>query len=352
MSGIIKNIKHGKHNFTMLSCIIFMFLNYASAQDLHFSQFYNSPLTCNPANTGFMPDVDYRVGGNYRNQWATIPVPYKTSSFFADAQVAKDKFYNGWFGVGAVLLRDEAGSGALQSNKVYASVAYHQLVGEANLLSVGFQGGMVQKSINPTKLTFDNQWNGKFFDINAPTGETFATTAIRYFDLNVGINYAAFPTDESYLNFGFSVQHLNKPKETFFKPTSNYDNKLAQRYTAFFNGSFKLNDQVIVNPQAYISYMQKAYEVNVGGNLQYNLSGEGGQSQLIAGAYYRLSDAAIPMIGIKHKSVTATFTYDATVSKLGAFNGRRGANEISIIHNGIFVNSKGPKNMRCKSPSF
>jgi hypothetical protein len=28
------------------------------AQDLHFSQFYNSPLTTNPANTGFIPDGD------------------------------------------------------------------------------------------------------------------------------------------------------------------------------------------------------------------------------------------------------------------------------------------------------
>ena len=32
------------------------------AQDLHFSQFFNSPLTTNPANTGFIPDADYRIG--------------------------------------------------------------------------------------------------------------------------------------------------------------------------------------------------------------------------------------------------------------------------------------------------
>ena len=41
-------------------------------QDLHFSQFYNSPLTTNPANTGFIPDADYRIGVNYRNQWSSI----------------------------------------------------------------------------------------------------------------------------------------------------------------------------------------------------------------------------------------------------------------------------------------
>src|SRR5688572_32061687 len=57
-------------------------------QDLHFSQFMNSPLTTNPANTGFIPDGDYRIGINYRNQWSSImAVPYKTMSAFGDAQL-------------------------------------------------------------------------------------------------------------------------------------------------------------------------------------------------------------------------------------------------------------------------
>jgi hypothetical protein len=73
----------------------------ASAQDLHFSQFFNSPLTTNPANTGFIPDGDYRLGVNFRNQWASVmPLPYRTVSAFGDVQVMKDKFENGWFSPG------------------------------------------------------------------------------------------------------------------------------------------------------------------------------------------------------------------------------------------------------------
>ncbi len=57
----------------------------AHSQDLHFSQFMNSPLLTNPANTGFIPDGDYRLGVNYRNQWASITAfPYKTMSAFGD----------------------------------------------------------------------------------------------------------------------------------------------------------------------------------------------------------------------------------------------------------------------------
>ena len=61
----------------------------AQGQDLHFSQFFNSPLTTNPANTGFIPDGDYRLGANFRNQWSSVmTLPYKTMSAFGDMQVA------------------------------------------------------------------------------------------------------------------------------------------------------------------------------------------------------------------------------------------------------------------------
>jgi hypothetical protein len=39
-----------------------------SAQDPHFSQFFASPLTLNPALTGKFDGV-LRVAGNYRDQW-------------------------------------------------------------------------------------------------------------------------------------------------------------------------------------------------------------------------------------------------------------------------------------------
>ncbi|MBM3440730.1 MAG: type IX secretion system membrane protein PorP/SprF, partial [Bacteroidetes bacterium] len=89
----------------------------AAAQDLHFSQFMNSPLTTNPANAGFIPEADYRIGANYRQQWTSIPVPYKTISVWGDVQVFRNRFENGWMGVGGVILSDVAGRGNLRSNK-------------------------------------------------------------------------------------------------------------------------------------------------------------------------------------------------------------------------------------------
>src|SRR5580765_4269257 len=103
------------------------FFHTSKGQDLHFSQYFNAPLLTNPANTGFEPDADWRAGINYRNQWAgVLNNPYKTMIAWADAQLFNDRFENGWMGVGAVVLKDVAGSGNLSSTKIYGSVAYHQ----------------------------------------------------------------------------------------------------------------------------------------------------------------------------------------------------------------------------------
>ena len=112
----------------------------AMAQDLHFSQFMNSPLLTNPANTGFIPDGDYRLGVNYRNQWSSImSVPYKTMSAFGDVQLMKERFENGWVGLGGVVLKDVAGSGNLSSTKIYGSIAYHDFLWAGFTLCAVFQ---------------------------------------------------------------------------------------------------------------------------------------------------------------------------------------------------------------------
>ena len=122
-------------NIVMFACCVGLMTQVSRAQDLHFSQWFNSPLTTNPANTGFIPDADYRLGANYRNQWSSImEEPYTTMSVWGDAQVLRNKIENGWLGLGGVILRDQAGSGTLTSTEVYGSVAYHQMLGYTSLL--------------------------------------------------------------------------------------------------------------------------------------------------------------------------------------------------------------------------
>ncbi|WP_207514467.1 PorP/SprF family type IX secretion system membrane protein [Longitalea luteola] len=324
----------------------------ATAQDLHFSQWFNSPLTTNPANTGFIPDADYRVGINYRNQWSTImSVPYKTMSIWGDAQVFRDRIESGWLGLGGVILRDVAGSGSLTSTKIYASAAYHQMLGVAHLLSAGFNVGWANKRINTTDLKFPDQFDGKFFDSNLPTSVVLDQPNVNYFDMQVGVNYAYFPTDRLYINGGISVWHINQPRESFFyNDAADFDSRIPRRYNAFANASIKLNDQVIVNPMAYFSSTAKASELVAGGNVQYNLSGDG-ETQLLGGLYYRPGDAVIPMIGFEWKTIKLMFTYDATTSSLKQYNHSRGAFEFALLRHGFYNEYNGDRR-QSMCPSF
>jgi type IX secretion system PorP/SprF family membrane protein len=318
-------------------------------QDLHFSQYFNSPLLVNPANTGFIPDGDYRMGVNYRNQWSSIiRNPYKTMSAFGDLQLFGDRLENGWVGIGGALLRDIAGSGNLTSTRAFGSVAYHQAVGLGSLISAGFNVGYTNKRVDFTKLTFDNQWNGKFFDFSAPSGEAFTTNQINYLTLQAGMNYAYFPNENTYLNVGVSASNINRPRESFFSRET-VDSRIDRRYTLFVNGSFRASDAWIVNPNLYVSRMSSAMEYVAGVNGQRDLSGDG-NTQLILGAYYRLKDAVIPVVGFQQNGYKLTFSYDATASSLTQYNATRGAYEVSIIKQGLIDASRG--GIRCPGVRF
>lgn len=337
-----------KRTKKIIGIVLFFLSLQASGQDLHFSQYFNAPLLVNPANTGFNPDYSFRVGGNYRSQWANLGTPYNTMSIWGDARVLEDRFENGWLGIGGSIIKDVAGSGSLSKTGAYGSIAYHQMVGYNSLLSGGFSLGYVQKRIDISKLSFDNQWNGNFFDISIPANEPFAYNQVGYLDINMGLNYAYFASDNVYLNAGVSIMHVNRPKESFFS-SSAIDNSLQRRYTAFANANIKIENLWIINPNIYVSKMGGSWETVLGMNANRNLSGDGYQ-QLIVGLYYRNHDALIPMVGYQVNDLKVTLNYDATISTLGNLNGTRGAYEISVVKSGIFTNSTNM--IKCPSVKF
>ena len=90
-------------------------------------------------------------------------------------------------------------------------------------LSIGFNTGWVNKQINSANLKFPDQFDGKFFDTNVPTMVSIDKPNINYFDMQVGMNYAYFPNAKTYLNAGFSVQHINQSPGDLFSATTPSD---------------------------------------------------------------------------------------------------------------------------------
>jgi type IX secretion system PorP/SprF family membrane protein len=333
----------------LLHLLLGMLSMQAWGQDLHFSQYYNAPMLVNPANTGFNPDFDFRAGVNYRNQWASVGSPYKTMSAWGDVKLLGNRIENGWVGLGGMLWKDQAGSGSLTGTTGLVSLAYHQMLGYNSLLSGGFSVGYTQKRIDVTKLTFDDQWNGVFFDANISSLEPFATNQVSYVDLQAGINYAYFASENFYFNTGVSVMHINTPRETFFDASVS-NNEISRRYNVFLNASVKVADTWILNPNIYVSMVGNSKEILAGINANRDL-GDYGARQLIMGVYYRNNDAIIPLFGYQINDLKMTFNYDATISSLSKSNLTRGAYEISIVKSGIFPSSQG-RQTRCPSVSF
>ncbi|MBN8851843.1 MAG: PorP/SprF family type IX secretion system membrane protein [Sphingobacteriales bacterium] len=335
-----------------MGCCMVLALLQGHAQDLHFSQWFNSPLTTNPANTGFIPDADFRLGANYRDQWSPVmAVPYRTMSIWGDAQVFRNRIENGWMGVGGVILRDDAGAGTLTSTEAYGSVAYHQMLGYSSLLTAGFNAGFINKRINTSQLKFPDQFDGHFFDAQLPTSVVIDQPNVTYFDMQIGLNYAYFPTNKMYLNAGFSVQHINRARESFFSTDpAGFDSRIPRRYIGFINASIKASDQVIINPMGYYTSMANSSEAVLGMNAQYNLKDDGDQ-QVIGGLYYRAGDAIIPMIGFIYKNIKLTFTYDVTTSTLKHYDGGFGAFEFALTSQG-FYNEYNGNRRQSLCPSF
>ena len=129
------------------------------AQDPHFSQFFSSPLTLNPAFTGKF-DGEWRLAANHRDQWPSIPKAYVTTSASFDFGILKSKIPKGdVFGIGISGLSDQSADAALKLNYGSLSLSYHKALDEDgyNTIGAGFQATFSSAILDRNKLTFEDQ---------------------------------------------------------------------------------------------------------------------------------------------------------------------------------------------------
>jgi type IX secretion system PorP/SprF family membrane protein len=304
----------------------------AAAQDIHFSQFFSSPLTLNPALTGNF-DGNLRVAGNYRNQWPTINRAFTTSSVSVDFPILTGRISeNNRLAVGVMGYTDQQADGALKNNFGSLSVAYHQGLDEEgyNRISAGFQMVYNAKNLNTSSLKFEDQLRSDGF--TGVTNEIFQATQlnISYFDLNAGLTYSG--TTQSNVNYylGASVYHLTKPKESFRGGQFN----LAQRYTIHGGVYLPLNPQLMLHSSGIYQNQAGAHETVLGAALGYNFGDEYNVSEtsIYFGSWYRFGDALIPYIGLEFNKLRLGATYDVNTSSLKAASNSRGGFEISLIY--------------------
>lgn len=325
-----------KRLFSLLIVLVGISLS-SGAQDLHFSQWYTSPLSVNPALAGNF-NGDYRVGLNARNQWAAVTVPYQTMSIYGDMALLEDALgNNNWIGTGLSLFMDRAGDGVLRTIKAHGSIAFHKHVSKQFFFSLGGGFGWVQKSIDFTRLTFSNQWDGIGFDGNISSQENFETNAFSYLDVNAGITFTYLFEESFRMTAGASMQHLNRPLESFYFTDNNQgNNQLGYRPVAHIGAEFYL-DYFKIEPAVMYTATKKTNEIVAGTNFSINLSGSGFNSSgnsFYAGIWYRSTGSLIPLVGYQFDSYRVMLNYDLDVGSLSQFSNSRNGFEISFTHVG------------------
>jgi type IX secretion system PorP/SprF family membrane protein len=332
---------------TFLTLLLLCAAGIVKAQDPHFSQFFASPLTLNPAFTGKF-DGNVRVAGNYRNQWPTINRAFQTATVAVDFPILKnvvDEFDR--FGVGIMGYTDKGADGAISFNYFSLSTAYHKALDEDGYkqLGLGFQGTYSNMLINTSKLTFENQ-----LDLNGswtrPSGETFDNVSLNksYFDLNAGLIYTQSTTDRNNYYAGVSLYHINRPDQTFNAGPAYLNYNLAMRTTFHAGGYFAAGETSTVHLSALYSAQAGASETVLGGAVQLStadLNTTDNPVSLYAGAWLRLGDAFIPYVGLEYGSVRFGATYDINTSDLKAASQSRGGIELSLIYIAKTPGSKG-----------
>jgi len=317
--------------------LLFSFL--LQAQDPHFSQFFASPLTLNPAFTGKF-DGQFRLAANHRDQWPSIPKAYVTTTGSVDFGILKTKVPEGdVFGIGFSGLSDQSADAALKLNYGSVSMSYHKALDENgyNTIGAGFQATYSSAILDFTKLTFEDQLTQNGFtgvtleNLNNGSNQNFV-------DVNAGLLYSGSTDGINNFYLGASVYHINRPNLSFIDKVWN----LSPRMTIHGGGSFPVSEILSVNASAIHQIQNKASETLVGAALSANLNADtDNPSSVYIGSWIRFKDAIIPYVGIEIGGLRIGASYDINTSGLKAATLSRGGSEFSIIYIKKAVQTKG-----------
>ncbi|WP_207423361.1 PorP/SprF family type IX secretion system membrane protein [Desertivirga brevis] len=300
------------------------------AQDPIYSQFYNAPNYLNPSLNGQFAG-SLRVNFIHRSQWTSIYGPLNYSSFSVDYNVPK---FGG--GVGLLATRSSEGTTYLKRNTL-AGIYSYSVDWDNAVLSFGVQAGLGNLKFDYNKAVFYDQLNENG-PIASPTKAGLPSQNNRfYFDSGAGVNLVFFNA-----MIGGSVQHINKPNESF----SGARSVLDMRINGHASYRFPLDYNDDVNGPALIPsvvYYRQYGRNSISTGLQYKTR------RVNLGAWYRgeskQRDAFVFSISLdifdrsdSYDKIRVGVSHDATASKL-KYGETGGSTEGAVTWETTFPNS-------------
>lgn len=314
-------------------------------QDPHFSQFFEAPLLRNPSLAGLFAG-DIRFQAVYRNQWQSVTTPYQTGSLNFEYKQPVGRG-NDFVTTGFQILYDRAGVTNFTTSNLYPTINYHKSLNDekSKYLSLGIMGGYVQRRIDRSKITTNNEYDGNGYNPSLGDGETLTKFSYHYWDGSVGLSFnssiAGSATD--YYFIGAAYHHFNRPKNSFYRnPPVELNPKLV------FSGGVRLS----VNEMSYITLQsdfskQGDYTETIGGMTYSRKIGDDYTKPLYTlhfGGYLRWKDAFIPVLQLDYNPFSVAFSYDVNISELKAASQYRGGFEVSFTYAGFLDRNNSTKN--------
>lgn len=292
-------------------------------QDIHFTQYNMSPVSLNPALTGAFYGT-YRIGGIYRNQWASVISPFSTPLFYIDAPILTGFRKSDWIGVGGVFLSDKAGKAKLGSSTFMGSVAYHFALNKkgTSILTLGVQGGKQSRTVSLTgkdikfyeELDVDNPIVSQDHALGEKAG---------FIDINAGLTLKTQMNNQTSMTLGFAVNHINNPKVSFGGGGSKDQVNLPQRFVGHGEFNFDLDKKWTMSPSFLYQSISTQSEANVQAMAGYKLIATKDKNvKLNFGLGYRMGRNAEILLGVDYDNFKVGFAWDANTSPVTSnFNG-------------------------------
>ncbi len=324
-----------------------------SAQDIHFSQFYLSPLNLNPALTGVM-NCNTRLVANYRNQWSSVlrSNAFSTYSVSYDQRIPVGRY--DYFGIGGTFWGDKAGESNFSTLTGKLSGSYSKRMGGTrkfgNYLAAGAEVGLAQRSIDFLNLRWGTQHDGEGgFDGNIDSGETgFDRDNFLFTDLAAGLLWFMVFNENENFYIGGSFHHLNRSNQSF---SSNEEDLLFSRLTAHAGAEFLIGDKLGLVPGVIVMKQGPSFEVNAGTSFKFLLSKSRNEYQAFQlGLWGRLgnkfieategsadkvgilNDAIILSTRFDYNNFSLGFSYDVNVSELKTASNNQGGFELALVY--------------------
>lgn len=305
------------------------------SQDIHFAQFFNTPLVVNPSLAGG-DDGTFNGVLNYREQWRSAGNAYNTFGVSADGGLMK-KIDKGFLGVGGAVYNDKQGDVALSNLHAKLSLAYHTQISRQQFFNAGISGGIVQSSIDQTKMIWDDQYDGAGYNPSIPTNETlFATNSLTP-AFSVGVNYL-FKENE-YVGkrrflLGGAIHNLVKVDDALL---NTIDKSRSFRYVIHSEGSLPIRGtNVEIQPAGFIAVQGVARELFVGTNVRYELKQESKftdfskTSAVTFGVFARELKSLVAFAGFQMDKYNIGVSYDIDINGYSVASSGRGGLEVSF----------------------